>query len=1519
MSTTLTPSRQGSRTTTTTLVLESVVDRFGISPVVLCTGELRIGADVDGDVVVPQAGASSCMIVTEAGASRVFAGDSRIWLNNVPIDEAPLRSGDRLALGPVELRVRRALPEELELDAPVDEAEGVRDETAESTEVLVEEPVPPIVLPTPAPVEDARDTLRQHLAEVDRAIRGERERLTDAIDPIPPSAGADGTRKRTDDPNRRNDSPTASVEGVERRVQLMAEMLDELQLTVAENLVHPDPDEARDRELRLERVEARLLDRERKLAEQTEDHEQRRKEIETAERRLASRTESLDARERELERRDEQRAASDKRLESLRVELDERAAGFAERRRELDELEESLRTRQRDLDSASARVDERTQRLEERDAEVRGRFETIDERTRELDERERNVANTERSIETARTELQTGREALEAQRNDVAADQRRGIEEIEARRVELDERGRALEVREAELRERSDAVTERARELDERERRAEDDERAREAAQRTLESERANLTERNRELDEAAARLQADRTRLDEERKRFAAIEGGIDQLRSRLEEREVQLDRRWAELDVRGDELDAERRSLWQEEQRLADERTSLETERTEVAARANDLERRLEEVTRHEVRIDECTNELEDRGRELDERDAQIAAAREEGESSADRAAKKLAEERVALENQRAELEAAEREIERRCDLLAENEARLDARRAEIDEREAALAQSAVTIDEDDVPLPGDSGQFAIPKGGAGNTEADDLRAELDRAREERNAERERLAGELDELRARAEARDDEFEVERTRLADERGTIELKLERAREEWDAERERIAGELAELRGRAEARDEELASERADFERERDEFTATRDEADREQRDEREKLEALRAEIEELRAEEQAARDEQLTQLRTDREAAERSLNEERELFEREIAGLRDRAAARDGELALERTRLEEERAEFECERNEFHSRQNDESRVVEDAVTVGPIEPAEQSFAEWSTEPAEGCEPATDDRHDGSTMAIDEGTLSELLESEDEGRTAASEDGSEPLDVPMDEVEGLLSADPFADPVDGEGQNLVEEEPSTLVDGMSDPFGPTELTDGGTFGDDADPFAPTVLASELGREPVENAVGIEEIAAISPEAPSLEGALDDPFGPVDADDSTELPDFDVEAGVDPGDGLDDVAFDFTDDATPPARDPFADQGSEDVVADAGDTDEATNRGPSYLDGLALGDLFDEDAAPATSDVAEEVSVDPSEGLDDAGEEEPLSTDTDPNVRDLRSRLAEMFDMPGDAPKDVGGPEALVEEANESVVGNSDGMDAVMSSFDALDEESVDESPELATEPEAEGSHEDDSVQAYMERLLARNRRDGAPAATYAAPAPKPAEPERAPAPEPIAEEPIDSMEPVGTPEPKHRQDHAAVRANIDSLREVANLSARTAIASYTWKQLKGTILAKGMLFLVFAGLAVVLLSSPWWSVRTYGISGFVALAAAIVMGWELRRSIALLYRHGDDDRLAEDRLSDEDGEFDDRDLELELETVGDVVDELDRLEQGFDDEVDAVPAVSDTP
>lgn len=288
---------------------------------------------------------------------------------------------------------------------------------------------------------------------------------------------------------------------------------------------------------------------------------------------------------------------------------------------------------------------------------------------------------------------------------------------------------------------------------------------------------------------------------------------------------------------------------------------------------------------------------------------------------------------------------------------------------------------------------------------------------------------------------------------------------------------------------------------------------------------------------------------------------------------------------------------------------------------------------------------------------------------------------------------------------------------------------------------------------------------------------------------------------------------------------------------------------------------------------------------------------------------PSDEQLDDDLQNLRSSLADMFDISvnkrseqgsttiGGTSKDIVEPadehfavgpddkhnndendEDVYEdtESNEEIVGLETAklLKSRAATSDSRQQSHPDRSP---ADPHGLTDEDETSIAAYMEDMMKRARQrsgthaePGPPnetrktASSASTTVPLPAQPGAAEVPSIGNDFPDDDPYTVAPARfddrPRHKQDKEAVRANLQSLREVANTSARSAVSKYFWKKLRGMIVIKGMLTVAAFSTAAVLLTSELWGTGSYQTQGWAALAAGFVAAGELARSSFLLHR-----------------------------------------------------------
>jgi hypothetical protein len=254
--------------------------------------------------------------------------------------------------------------------------------------------------------------------------------------------------------------------------------------------------------------------------------------------------------------------------------------------------------------------------------------------------------------------------------------------------------------------------------------------------------------------------------------------------------------------------------------------------------------------------------------------------------------------------------------------------------------------------------------------------------------------------------------------------------------------------------------------------------------------------------------------------------------------------------------------------------------------------------------------------------------------------------------------------------------------------------------------------------------------------------------------------------------------------------------------------------------------------------------------------SEEVETEIAAGYEDepetsvAVEEEPEASPEAPTseAMELRAHLADLFGI------DLSSRQSGAEE--EAAAEPDEPVEVVRSElFKAPAHTHTPAPPPLPTEPEPEPANDD--VASYMERLLARTRR---PMSSAPLEPPKPAptpivqvvEPE--PIDEPVEEEPVEE-----TPAPAQRralqqEEREAIRGSMDSLRELANRTARAAVARHQLVKLKQTLTPKSMLAGFCGLISLILLIPELWGNDRYRLAGLSCICLAVISGLEWLRT-----------------------------------------------------------------
>lgn len=260
--------------------------------------------------------------------------------------------------------------------------------------------------------------------------------------------------------------------------------------------------------------------------------------------------------------------------------------------------------------------------------------------------------------------------------------------------------------------------------------------------------------------------------------------------------------------------------------------------------------------------------------------------------------------------------------------------------------------------------------------------------------------------------------------------------------------------------------------------------------------------------------------------------------------------------------------------------------------------------------------------------------------------------------------------------------------------------------------------------------------------------------------------------------------------------------------------------------------------------------------------------------------EPETPNEDDSVMALRARLAEMFGLSG--------PTVRVHDAPPLIPVRNviDTVDASQHAFDGVREAAFSPSPHEADDhetlpqaapiehaahqhepaahhnevapaptPPLPGANTEENIRAYMEKLLARSKpKLEVPADLYAD------EPTADSRSKLVISEVPDRASPPPPPKPIAPEDKEAIRANLDSFRELANISARSAVAKHQSSKLQTDMQVKFIVLGIAMGLTFLLWLAGWFSPGSYFMYTAAAAITAMVMLADVVRNVLTITR-----------------------------------------------------------
>lgn len=711
------------------LVLEAVAHRLGVAPVVLVPGEITIGSGVDCDIrlQVPGVEERHCVLQCSRARIAVQALDHRTWHNNLPITHSWLRLGDRLAVGPVEFRVRAVEPWDV-LPAP----ELVRSIPAKPAIAENKATTPATPHASTADHATVEASLLQQIATLEATVARHQaavakltqQQPTPAEVPPAPDRGPAPAISNVDTPNER--TPLLSVATVprrgtaavdEERARWQAEIESNYQLSkrkLAELSLREESLQRQFTELgrQWEHLHVLIADQEKAAAEWN----LRAQQLDSWEQQCASREAELSSREQQLLADTELTATRQSQLQAEASQNAQQLASLNNREQTLSDWANQLTLRESSLVSQFNTLEQQQAAVSDRE---RAAAELVGQLTvREADLREQASQLEQRCTDLEQREATYRAQCQEAEANRTEWNQSRETEEtaLARRREELDVEATRTTTLAAELAQRQLEWEAQIARLQE--------------EQQQLDAERTRLTAWNNALNTSAADLAADTAGLSQRREEVVAARVELQRVEAEVEDFERQLldyeselternaaltqaetecawhERAW-ELSVLrsrpipGEEARAEERlteTLHRTLEQLATERDVLATELFVMSTIAADTDDESG-ISRH-VRIQ--TEQLRRDQHTLQQRASKLLA----DQQALDAERLLLVQERQALEQQRqehlatwteqqAELATREQQLRAASDALDVRDAELTARRNKLDGEQESLQQ--------------------------------------------------------------------------------------------------------------------------------------------------------------------------------------------------------------------------------------------------------------------------------------------------------------------------------------------------------------------------------------------------------------------------------------------------------------------------------------------------------------------------------------------------------------------------------------------------------------------------------------------------------------------------------------------------------------------------------------------------------------------------------------------------------------------------------------------------------
>ncbi|MCS7465695.1 hypothetical protein NZK35_03280 [Stieleria sp. ICT_E10.1] len=1167
----------------------------------------------------------------------------------------------------------------------------------------------------------------------------------------------------------------------------------------------------------------------------------------------------------------------------------------------------SLETRESVLHE---RLTQLSQQWHARHAECEVRESRCDQRESELHGRETELWSRAESLQHRESHLLAQEAAVREIQETYAATQ----EELKSLRMREIETSEALQEKEAELQHKSDLLRERQAELERRQ--AEWQQREEQYAEHAAEAQR--------KLEQTQQQAQSASDAVGRMRDEFSTLSEQLTELRERHSELQAREKREQQDHERLRSELEAARDEAIDS---VADSEAKRQATETELERVSADLQSTREELTRIREESKQCQHELSEKlratGRELQ-------ATREDAEQSRRAAEEEQAyhEKRIAeLEERLAKIQENREESERATDeeiaALHRKHASAEEARAEADEARAKAEAARQTAEaaRTDAEAVAEELRENIRQLQENVTEATQEASQLRIDHEGANASIRQLELLVDQTKNNQSAQQESWTQECDQLRQTIEDLSIQLAAANVE-----------LGQLQSANEALSYELAQSSSGDD---DHETSTQAVIDSEQfRILEQELDSARQEIERLRE----THAETVSRLETERQESESALRHEIEQLRDEIAAAQQTAQAHLQETA-QASDLEpahspgpateqfvesgESRWRLESEQSVEQRRHLYEERGYDEGYDDASTDDVESEPVNWSqteslsdatdstTEDRQGSDPITGDPSEGQA-GIDPGVSwhDELPEQAIDG---AIDEIEHNVEQAISDYEAPPSESAWTDHQDHGEQDHGDTDPPAgeMADiDIAHDFARESTTEQESPLDWSSfmPGGADPSSSDDETHSPEQVLDQESEQAEPEQAGPEVNAWDPSSWQTDADEVGEANDYEATQQ------WDGVTDDFDDNASPGLDSLLHGEEDEAVAEDQSGEDAEAPAGS--LAAMLIRDLAGDDEAP--QEHSEENAYDES-SYDDHSDQDNSSTD------DVSAESAESEDSAdeghhatfvmdsgiefsadeSDGESDAWSLESPAEDeqlANDAT-GLAESFDQAQDEFDrgAAEEEYTSQTALLSehdTVVAADDGPEDDSIEAYMSRLLQRVQGDDqpkqpAPPAPPSVPAAETEQDDSAMELDESDEAELDQSQPV-EPSIKDsvplvpRSQAPELSRNLSAMRELANQSARNAVSRSIRIQARDTQMKaalKGAVALGFATMGIAaFLFVTWSGTIKFGLVGaFLVLAGVFgqegyVLARDARRRLALAERQtaeeADDDLVDEELPTD---------------------------------------------